>query len=64
MIPFWFPAWADACYSSESFSRKTRLENRLRFLKVMRDELETRLAGINAAIDKTEQQLGREDART
>jgi hypothetical protein len=69
MIPLWFSSWFDTSwfdtwYTSESFSRKTRLERRLRFLKSMRDELEPRLAGINAAIDKIEQQLSQEDVRT
>lgn len=43
-------------------SRKSFLERRLRFLKWMRDDLETLLAGINAAIGKVEQQLGEDEA--
>lgn len=43
-------------------SRKSFLELRLRFLKWMRDDLETRLACINAAIGKVKQQLGEDEA--
>ena len=43
-------------------SRKSFLERRLWFLKWMRDDLETRLAGINAAIGKVEQQLSEDEA--
>jgi hypothetical protein len=57
-----FPFWSSSCYSGEPISRKTRLERKLKFLKWMRDELETKLAGINAAITNVEQQLSREDA--
>lgn len=56
-----FPFWGYNCYGNEGVSRRGRLEQKLRFLKWMRDDLETRLAGINAAIDKVEQQLGQED---
>lgn len=57
-----FPFWGSSCYGSEPMSRKSFLERRLRFLKWMRDDLETRLAGINAAIGKVEQQLGEDEA--
>jgi hypothetical protein len=57
-----FTFWGNNCYGSEPISRKTRLERKLRFLKWMRDDLETRLAGINAAIGNVEQQLNQEDA--
>ena len=56
-----FPFWGSTCYGSEPISRRTQLERKLRFLKSMRDDLETRLAGTNAAIEQTEQQLRRED---
>jgi len=56
-----FPFWANNWYCGESVSRYTQLEIRLRFLKTMRDDLETRLAGINAAIEQVERQLSRED---
>lgn len=56
-----FPFWNSSCYyGNEPLERKNYLERRLRFLKWTRDELDTRLAGINAAISKVEQQL-RED---
>jgi hypothetical protein len=58
-----FPFWNNSCYyGSEPLSRKSYLERRLRFLKWTRDELETRLAGINATISKVEQQLGEDEA--
>ncbi|KJH69912.1 hypothetical protein [Aliterella atlantica] len=56
-----FPFWASNCYGNEPVSRKSFLERRLKFLKWMRDDLETRLAGINAAVDKVEQQLSQEE---
>lgn len=62
MFPFSFPFWQDGYCGSEPVSRKTRLERKLRFLKGMRDDLETRLAGLNAAINNVEQQLTQEDA--
>ncbi|MDJ0575356.1 MAG: hypothetical protein QNJ65_09360 [Xenococcaceae cyanobacterium MO_234.B1] len=42
-------------------SVKNYKERRLKFLQWIRDDLETRLAGINAAIDTLERQLNRED---
>ena len=42
-------------------SVKNHKERRLKFLQWIRDDLETRLAGINAAIDTLERQLNRED---
>lgn len=56
-----FPFWANDWYCGTTVSRKTQLEGRLRFLKSMRDDLETRLAGINAALEQVERQLSRED---
>lgn len=62
MFPFPFPFWDNNnCYGGEPVSRKTRLERKLRFLKTMRDDLETKLAGLNAAISNVEQQLNQED---
>ncbi|MDM9382479.1 hypothetical protein QUB80_17405 [Chlorogloeopsis sp. ULAP01] len=58
---FPFNVWYNSCYGGESVSRKTQLERKLRFLKTMRDDLETKLAGLNAAISKVEQQLNQED---
>jgi hypothetical protein len=60
MFPF-FWGYNNCCYGGEPVSRKTRLEQKLRFLKAMRDDLETRLAGLNAAITNIEQQVSRED---
>ena len=57
-----FPFWGSSFCGNEPMSRKSFLERRLRFLKWMRDDLETRLAGINAAIGKVEQQLGDDEA--
>jgi hypothetical protein len=57
-----FTFWGNNCYGNEPISRRTRLERKLRFLKWMRDDLETKLAGINAAIGNVEQQLNQEDA--
>jgi hypothetical protein len=57
-----FTFWGNNCYGNEPISRRTRLERKLRFLKWMRDDLETRLAGINGAISNVEQQLSQEDA--
>ncbi|GAB1543609.1 hypothetical protein NUACC21_62840 [Scytonema sp. NUACC21] len=60
MFPFSF-WYNNSCYSGETVSRKTRLERKLKFLKTMRDDLETKLAGLNAAISNVEQQLNQED---
>lgn len=57
-----FPFWDSACYSSEPVPRKSRLERKLKFLQLMRDDLETRLAGINAAIGKIQEQLTQDEA--
>jgi hypothetical protein len=57
-----FPFWGNYCYSGEPISRKSRLEHKLKFLTWMRDDLESKLAGINAAIDTIRQQIEREDA--
>jgi len=57
-----FPFWDSACHSGEPISRRSRLERKRRFLQLMRDDLETRLAGINAALGKIDEQLTQEDA--
>ncbi|MBF2065231.1 MAG: hypothetical protein IGS39_12525 [Calothrix sp. C42_A2020_038] len=59
MLPFYF--WNNSCHSSDTVSRRTRLERKLKFLKTMRDDIETKLAGLNAAITNVEQQLNQED---
>lgn len=50
-----FP-WYKSCFDSESDSSMTWRQRRLKFLKSMRDDLETRLAAINAAIETIERQ--------
>lgn len=59
MFPFSF--WYNSCYGGEAPSRQSQLQRKLRFLKAMRDDLETKLAGLNAAISNVEQQLTRDD---
>ncbi len=59
MFPFW--NWNNTCYGGETVSRRTSLERKLKFLKAMRDDLEIRLSGLNAAINTMEQQLSQED---
>lgn len=56
-----FPFWASDWYCGEPISRKSQLEGKLRSLKSIRDDLETRLAGFNAAIEQVERQLSRKD---
>jgi hypothetical protein len=61
MFPFPF----SLCFSSNqcsSYSRKDYLQGKLKFLKQIRDGLETRLAALNAAITTIERQLSEEDA--
>lgn len=55
-----FPFWGSTCWGEESVSRRTYQERKLRFLKWMRDDLETRLAGVNAAIATIERQVNQE----
>lgn len=50
----WFKDYA--CYNSESNFPEQRRQRKLKFLKAMRDDLETRLAAINAAIETIERQ--------
>ena len=50
-----FP-WYKSCCNPESKTAETWRQRRLKFLKSMRDDLETRLAAINAAIDTIERQ--------
>ncbi len=49
-----FIPWYKSCFNSEN-SASWR-QRRLMFLKAMRDDLETRLAAINAAIETIERQ--------
>lgn len=53
MFPFFF----NTCGGT---SRQECQERKLTFLKWMRDDLETRLAGLNAAIETIERQISRE----
>jgi hypothetical protein len=55
-----FPFWGNACWAEDRISRRTYQERKLRFLKSMRDDLETRLAGLNAAIETIERQISQE----
>ena len=61
MFPFWNWNWNSSYCGGEPVSRKTNLERKLKFLKSIRDDLEIRLAGLNAAIGTVEEQLRAED---
>lgn len=50
-----FP-WYQSCFNPESQSPENYRQRKLKFLKFMRDNLETRLAAINAAIETIERQ--------
>lgn len=56
-----FPFFGMPCWGSEPMNQRTYQERKLRFMKWMRDDLETRLAGLNAAIATLERQLGDEE---
>ncbi|MGK7936368.1 MAG: hypothetical protein AB4206_11330 [Xenococcaceae cyanobacterium] len=56
-----FPFWTYFCSDCKTASPKDHKERKLKFLKWIRDDLETRLAGINAAITTLESQLEREE---
>jgi hypothetical protein len=55
-----FPFWTTNC-CNQTFSAKDHKERRLKFLKWWRDDLETRLSGLNAAISTLEEQITREE---
>jgi hypothetical protein len=55
-------AFYNSCYGSEPPSRKARLQRKLKFLKRMKDGLETRLSAVNAAIGTVERQVSEEDS--
>ncbi len=55
-----FFSWCQSCFNPESNSASNWKQRRLKFLKSMRDDLETRLAAINAAIDTIERQTREE----
>ncbi|WP_013323138.1 hypothetical protein [Gloeothece verrucosa] len=56
-----FPFFGNPCCTNESISRKTYQERKLKFLKGIRDDLEARLAGLNASIETIERQLSQEE---
>ncbi|MEA5592832.1 hypothetical protein [Rivularia sp. UHCC 0363] len=56
-----FDFWMNSCCGTDSFSTKRHRENKLQFLKFMRDNVEARLAALNAAIETIERQLTRSD---
>ena len=55
-----FFSWCQSCFNPESNSASNWKQRRLKFLKSMRDDLETRLAAINAAIETIERQTSEE----
>ncbi|MBE9170363.1 hypothetical protein IQ238_23530 [Pleurocapsales cyanobacterium LEGE 06147] len=57
-----FPFWGNPCWGNEPSSRKEDRERKLKFLKSMRDDLEAKLAGLNAAIETIERQVSQEEA--
>lgn len=59
MFPFFTKSYCgwDFCQPE---SRKVHQENKLKFLKWIRDDLETRLAGLNAAIQTIERQINQD----
>ncbi|NJK40042.1 MAG: hypothetical protein HC825_00990 [Oscillatoriales cyanobacterium RM1_1_9] len=56
-----FLSFGKSCWNWEPESRKVHQEQKLKFLKWMRDDLETRLAGLNAAIGTIERQLNQDE---
>ena len=58
-----FPFFPFSCGNYYTYSPKAHKEQKLQFLKWMRDELETRLAGVNGAISNLEDQIDREQRR-
>ncbi len=59
-----FLPWETLCCGKSSYSRRSYNERRLQFLKWMRDDLEAKLAGINAAIQTVERQIDEDDTST
>jgi hypothetical protein len=56
-----FLPWETICCSKKSYSRRSYNEGRLKFLQWMRDDLEAKLAGVNAAIQTVERQVNEDD---
>jgi hypothetical protein len=59
-----FPFWGNPYCGGEPISHKASLDRKLRFLIWLRDDLESKLAGINASIDTIRQQIERSDSAT
>lgn len=57
-----FPFWGNPCCFPEPWSAQAHQERKLQFLKMMRDSLETRLAGLNAAIATIERQIAQQES--
>jgi hypothetical protein len=55
-----FPFFGPGCCTNDPNARRDYQERRLRFLRWFRDDLETRLAGLNAAIATLERQMGQD----
>lgn len=56
-----FPFFGNPCWGGQTVSRREYRQQKLRFLKSMRDELETKLAALNAAIETMERQMSQEE---
>lgn len=48
--------WGNPCWNSKYTSGREYRQRKLKFLKRMRDDLEARLAALNAAIETIERQ--------
>jgi hypothetical protein len=55
-----FPFFGPGCCSPDANARRDYQERKLKFMKWFRDDLETRLAALNAAISTLERQMGQE----
>ena len=62
MFPFFDIFNATCGYSKEGCSQKASQERKLKCLKWIRDDMEARLAGLNASIETIERQLSQEEA--
>lgn len=56
--------WGTPCWNSKYSSRREYRQRKLKFLKQMRDDLEARLAGLNAAIETIERQSRDDEDRS
>ncbi|ACK70953.1 conserved hypothetical protein [Gloeothece citriformis PCC 7424] len=57
-----FPMFGSPCWPNDSMSRKSYQERKLKFLKWVREDLEARLAGLNASIATIERQISQEES--